>query len=378
MRKFIFISSHALFSYDGRDIYGTGSAIITYIENKNADYLWVKHPIFGGLPTKVLGRIGRKKFSYGLNVSNSRFLPVKSLQEMIITLGFILRYKKKIAIYIGIDPLNGLFGFIAKTMGRVEKLIFYTADYAVQRFDNPAINTLYHLIDRFVIVRSDEVWNVSTRITELRRKQNVPDTKNFFIPNTPPFHAIKRLPIKEIHTHELVTVTTSPKSTDFTVIFEAVRSLSKKYKDIRLKIIGLSNWRKDFETGIKKMGIGKNLVFLSAMSHDDLLRTMSTSAVGLALYTSAFPWTYYSDSMKARDYLVCGLPVIMTDISSTANDIKKYGSGYVVKLEKKALVDAIDRLFKNPSHYKTMREQAVRMAENYDIDKILQDRLRLT
>lgn len=375
-KRSILISSHTLFNKTGADIYGTGSSIADILKEKGIQYIYIKHPIYGGLPTKVDGFWENKEITYLSKSSNSTNLPIKSLQELIITLKIATEQKEKFDIFIGIDPLNALFGWLVKKLGKVEKLVFYTADYTPTRFENKIFNSIYHYIDRWVLKKADEVWNVSTRITELRKKQGVPDRKNYFIPNSPAFDKIKRLDADKINKHEIVFVTTSAQSTDFPVIFQAIKKLSKRYPDTKLRVIGLDNWEGQFEKEINKLGIKNNILFSGRMPHDELLKTFCRAALGLALYTNKFSWTYYSDSMKVRDYLACGLPVIMTDISSTAGDIKRANAGFVINLDSIKLFEAIDRLFDNKKNYLQLRNNAIELARKYDIRRILAERLK--
>ncbi len=375
IKKNIIISSHTLFDKKGNDIYGTGSSITNYLSDQKINHLYIKHPIYGGMPAQVDGLWENKKITYKNQVSNSTNLLLKSLQELIITLRIILKYQKKFDIFIGIDPLNAFFGWIAKKLRLVTRLIFYTADYTPTRFENKIFNFIYHAIDRFVIKKADEVWNVSTRITNLREKQGISENKNYFVPNSPAFHKIKRLKVEKINKHEMVFVTTSAKSTDFSVIFQAIKLLYEKYKDIKLRVIGLDDWERQFEKELRQLGIKDQIIFSGRMPHEELLKTFCRAAVGLALYTNKFSWTYYSDSMKARDYLACGLPVIMTDISSTAGDIKKADAGFVIKLDSNTLFKVIDRLFADGEYYSHKRNNAIKLAEKYDIYRILAERL---
>lgn len=377
MRKKVVVVVHALIASGGKAVYGTGSSLENFLEGKDVDYLLVKHPIFGAFPTQVSGRINNGSFFYNLKSSNSQFLPRKSLQELIITYKLIKQYFSRVDIYLGIDPLNALFGILIKKIHRIDKIIFYTADYAIRRFDNILLNLFYHFIDRRVIKKADEIWNVSTRIAALRIKQGVDRQRNFFVPNSPFFHKIKRLTADKINKHEMVLVSTSPKSTDFSLIFQTIKILTHKYPDIKLKIIGLANWQVTFSYEIDRLAINKNIIFYSRMSHKKLLNIFCRAAVGLALYTNQYSWTYFSDSMKTRDYLACGLPVIMTDISSTATDIRKSGAGLVIKLKKNDLAQAVDKLFSNKKFYWKLRTNAIYLAKKNDIGLILNSRLRL-
>lgn len=368
MTKTIFISVHSLFSQQGQDIYGTGSYLQKFLTERKENFCFLKHPIYGGMPTQIEGLDRGKIFCYKERFSNSRLLLIKSFQEFLITLKSSRR--KNISLFVGIDPLNALFGILLKKMGKAEKVIFYTADYTPTRYNNFFLNQIYHLIDRYAIRAVDEVWNVSSRITSLRKEQNVPDSRNFFVPNSPAFNSIKRKGMKDINRSELITVTTSSKNTDFPVIFRAMKKLSKKYPAVILTVIGLNNWQEEFSSLIKENGLQNRIVFKGSMSHEELLDNLCRAGIGLALYTNAFSWTFYSDSMKVRDFLACGLPVVMTNVSSTAQDIEQYRAGLVVKLNEENLFQTIDKLLKDDKIYISLRKNAVNLAKKYDAEKI--------
>src|SRR3989338_11033462 len=133
VKKNIIISSHTLFDKKGNDIYGTGSSITDYLSDKKINHLYIKHPIYGGISTQIDVFWENKKITFKDKSSNSTNLLLKSLQELIITLRIIFKQPKKFDIFIGIDPLNAFFGWIAKKLGKVQRLVFYTADYTPSR-----------------------------------------------------------------------------------------------------------------------------------------------------------------------------------------------------------------------------------------------------
>ena len=96
------------------------------------------------------------------------------------------------------------------------------------------MNRIYHFIDRFVSKNSDQVWNVSTRIASLRKKQGIPDKKNYFVPNSPPFNKDLIKDTKNINNHEIVTVGTTSSSINFELLIQVIRNLKPKYPDLLL------------------------------------------------------------------------------------------------------------------------------------------------
>lgn len=364
----VIISVHSFFTKEGKDIYGTGYAIADFLKERKIPYIFIKHPIYGGFPTKIENSsIVRKKV-------NNLPLPFRVFQEFKIT-DNVICHEQPIDLFIGIDPVNALYGIIAKKRGKVKRVIFYTADYAIKRFNNPLMNVFYHFVDNLAIKYADEVWNVSTRITELRKKQGTADSRNFFVPNSASFQKIKRLDYRQINKHELVLVSTISKSIDFYLIFNVIRNLEKKYKDINIKIIGPGEWKKEFGEYVEKLGINKHVKFFGSIERSNLLTIIKKSAIGLAIYNNKNSWTYFADSMKARDYLACGLPVIITNVLSTADDIKKGKAGFVVGYEEKELTRVLDNIFQNEKKYKTLRENAIKLAKKFDIDSLLSERI---
>ena len=47
--------------------------------------------------------------------------------------------------------------------------ILYTPHYSPKRFSNNIVNKIYHFIDKICVLNSDEVWNVSSRIHDVRK-----------------------------------------------------------------------------------------------------------------------------------------------------------------------------------------------------------------
>lgn len=366
----IIITTHSVFAPDGEPIHGTGSEIGTFLQKKQEPYFFIKHALYGDFPTLIDRFLAKKltRQSYGLK--NLPF-PLRVIQEQIINFYFVFKEKKKIELFIGIDPLNVFSGILAKKMNKVEKTVFYTADYAHQRFDNPFLNRIYHWFDRFAIKHADRVWNVSTRITKLREKQEVPKEKNFFVPNAPVFKKVKRLPFSKINQHDLVIVSHLTRSLNYPLIFKVIKKLSSKYKDIRLLIIGKGPYEGELKEIVDKIKMVDKILFLGRKSHGGVLKILSRSAIGIALYTKEQPWREFCDSLKIREYFACGLPVITTNIPSTADDVRKEQAGFVVKLREKELERTIDQLFSDKKLYLQMRKNGIRLARKYDFFKMI-------
>lgn len=363
------IVSHTRFNDKGEAVHGTASELAPLLEKKEKDYIYIQHSIFTGANTLIITYINGVKKSWKAGLTFLPF-PLRILQEQIITLNVLSRYKTKSSTFIGIDPLNAWLGIQLKRQKKVNKVVFYTADYAKNRYSNTLMNSIYHWFDKFSIKHADQVWNVSSRITAERRLQGVKNDKNFFVPNATIIPTNHKSSVS-FNKHTLVIVTHITKAIDFESLLAAIDSLKSRYKDIMLLIVGDGPYTSELKEKVNKMSLGKYVTITGPKSHAEVMEIISKSGVGLAIYTNDHPWTKYGDSMKAREYLVHGVPVIINDIPSTADDVKKAKAGIVITSSKK-IKDAIVYLFSNPKEYAIMRDNAFNLARESDFSRAVE------
>jgi glycosyltransferase involved in cell wall biosynthesis len=364
VNEFFLIVSHARFDDKGEPVHGTASELAPYLERKKKYYLYIQHSLFNGMATKILTFKNKKKYIKNLGLTFLPF-PLRIIQEYFITVRVILQLNKMNKyIYVGIDPLNAYLGIMLRNFGKVNKVIFYTADYADKRYENNFMNFIYHWFDKYSVKNADQIWNVSTRITDIRIKQGVPNNKNFFIPNTPAIKISRKIS-SNFKQHTLVIVTHITKATDFMSMIDAIKQLKVKYKDIKLLIVGDGDYREELIRIVESLQLNKNIIFTGSKTHEDVLKIIASAGIGLAIYTNQFPWTKYGDSMKAREYLAFGLPVIINDVTSTSDDIKKANAGIVITSNTK-IKNAIEKLFSNKKEYAIMRDNAFALAKETD------------
>ncbi len=366
----ILITTHAVFAEKGVPRHGTGTALGNYFKNQKADYVFMRHALYGEAKSQVEYFHKGKIITSNLGFSGL-LLPLRLIQDQLINFFFILKYRKKINLYIGIDPLNAFAGIVAKKLKIIDKVIFYTADYAHRRFANEFVNSFYHMLDRFVARNADQVWNVSSRILKERIQQGLDPKKLYLVPNTPEFSKTKRLPLTKINKHDLVIVSNITNAINYMLLIRAVKNLKEKYSDIRLIIIGSGNYQKFLEKEVARLKLKNTIVFKGSKSHEEVLYILSKCAIGVAIYTRNNPWTEFGDSLKVREYLACGLPVIMNNVAATTDDVKKYKAGIILDEKGGGFAKAVDELFSSQRKYAFYRKNAVKLAKKYDFTKVV-------
>lgn len=344
IKPYVVIATHAVKTKSG-DVYGPAHLVRDFCRRHRIFYRFITYPLQGNLGGKFL--------------------------EIFKTVFKLRKTKSKIDTFIGVDPLNALAGYILKKQHKVKTLIFYTADYSSKRFPNPFLNFLYHFLDGFLVKRADFVWNISSRITRQRRKMGLKDNKNIFIPPSPPFSAdrLRKVPNKP---RKLVMVANLTKALDMELIFEAVRILKKDIPDLKLVIVGDGPQREFLEKQAQNKGIFKQLEFLGYRSHVQTLDIISKCDIGLAIYSGKAPWTYFGDSMKAREYLAFGLPVIISHQPSTASEIKEEKAGIVIEPNTGELTAVLEEMLTQRHSYLNYRQGAIYLAQKYDNNRLLE------
>ena len=343
----ILLVSH-VYSTNSGYVYGPVDVIEDYLKNKKRKYKLVKYPLTSKIP-----------------------LVLKSIYEISNSIFVSLQFKPD--LFIGIDPLNALVGIILRKLHLIKKTIFYCVDYTPTRFNSKFVNSIYLWCDEVCAKYSDEVWNVSLRIVNLRHKQGIPEEKIKYVPNSPRFSDCVRLNTNKIVKNQIVMVTGLTHSPVFDLVLNSIKVVIKKIPKLKLLVIGTGPYHDKLVNKTQKMGLSNNVEFLGQLENKNLLKKVSESNLALAIYSYSkeYSWVYYGDSKKAREYLACGTPVIITDVVGTSVDVEKYKSGIVIRFNKNDLINAIEKLMLNNDFWRKSRKNAIKLGRDFDIDAIL-------
>lgn len=298
-------------------------------------------------------------------------------KDIILTLYFFIRFKTRFDIYIGVDPLNAMVGIVLRSFGLVKSVIFYTIDWMPQRFHNRILNAIYHAVDRFCVGRCDASWNISGRIVEVRKRQGLADSKNILVPVGIEFEKINLPANKKTSPKRLALLGALAPSKGVDLVIEAYPEIRNKCPDIELYIIGMTPINA-VEDGVvyqpyegRLLNLGDSVKLLGVKPHDEVFKILPEFGIGLALYKPyANNLSQWADPSRVKDYLACGLPVIITDVPEIAKDICKFDAGIVVEYKVKALVDAVSLLYSNAEKFIEMRKNAIKYMEGFRWDKI--------
>ena len=355
------------------EIYGPAQALENYLKQNSSKFLIIAHP----LPISSLNYSIHRTYVNGCLRRITRYRTFKSsevisyLQHFILTCYILFKVRKRIDVYVGIDNLNAFVGILLRTFGLVNKVIFYVIDYTPVRFENKFFNALYHALNVICAKYADYVWSVSKRIASLWKMLGIEDRKNIIVPIGIELREIKRIPKNNVRRNVLVFVSHLTKSKGVQLAIEAIEEIVKNFPQVVLEIIGIGPFERELKEMVKRKKLEKWVKFLGRMEHDELMQYLPTCGIALATYEpNPNSITYYADPTKPKEYLACGLPVIITKVPWIAKEIEKVPMGIAINYDKYELVSAITKLLSDESFYEKCRENAMEFTSKLDWNKI--------
>ena len=308
---------------------------------------------------------------------NTKHEGVNYILHILYNFYFIFSRKNKFDLFVGMDCLNAICGIILKRFKIVDKVIFYTVDYAKLRFKNKIVNSVYHFLDSICVKNSDFVWNVTKRICKVRIEQGLKEDKNFFVPNGVHINQVRPLPLEKIEKRSFVYVGHLQKDKGIHFILNSFPTIVENVPNARLIIIGDGPYRSELENIANNLGLKNHVVFLGAIDNKNVLKEIVKYGIGLAPYTKE-GCNFYCSPVKVKEYLAAGCPVIVTDVPEISLDVEKHKLGFVIK-EKQFQNEFIGfslKILRNYGLYKEYRDNAIKYASNYDWDIIFNESLK--
>jgi glycosyltransferase involved in cell wall biosynthesis len=350
------------------EVYGPVQALENYLKEKKADFLFITVPF----AYCSVERASAQRYIAGEKVGESggprnpivkKLYGVYYVRGAFFTLLQVMKRGRTKGVYVGIDNLNAFLGLLLKKAGFVDKVVYYVIDYTKKRFLLGMFNRLYHAIDRICVKHADYVWNISSRIAVVRESQGVPASKNLIVPVGVELEKIARCGDPDRNKHILVAVSHLTESKGVQLIIEVLAETKKVLPDMQIHIIGTGPYESALRELAKVKKVEQDVRFLGPMAHDELFRYLPRCGVALATYTeNPNNITYYADPTKPKEYLACGLPVIITRVPWIAELIEKTPMGIAINYDREDLKKAIVRLMTDDSFHNACRANALRYA----------------
>lgn len=358
-------------------VFATGPAqeLDEYLRNKVHTLMFIGHPFYYATDVKSFynvynhGESTEEKKARALKLPE----PILYIKDVIYTFFWITKLREHFNIYIGADPLNAFSGLLLKKIRRIDKVVLYTVDYVPERFTNSLLDFLYHWLDSYCVTHSDQVWNLSQRmLAEREKRSNLNNGKQKIVPIGVHFGRIERLSLEKIDRKCIVYVGHLRKMQGLELIITTLPKILEKVSDVKLIVIGTGELEGQLRDMCKELKVEEHVEFKGFIEdHKDVEKILIRCAVGLAPYEpNPNSFTWYADPSKPKQYMACGLPIIITRVPWIAEEIEKRTAGVVINYNNDEFSKAVIKLLTNDNYYEICRRNATEFASELDWDRI--------
>lgn len=374
--KKIIVTTHCL-------TYGPAQALRDFLyKEKMEEVFYISHPLneySKQVSFLELIEKGELKFRKQKKRKEKNFI-YKCFLDFWFTFKQVWNLREQFDLFVGSDNLNALSGIILKFFRRVNKVVYYTIDYYPKRFENKFLNWLYYRIDKFCVRYSDEVWNLSSSMTEAREKKMKIKYKDKqkVVPIGVWFKRVERKQFLDIKVNELVFVGQLVKELGVDLVIRSIPKIIKKIPNFKFLLIGGGEEYDNLQKLARELGVEEYITFTGwVKDRIELENLMLDSAIGIAPFNIEIldERVYNADPAKIKDYMLMGMPVILTNAPVSAKKIEKEECGILIDYDEDSLADAVVGLMKNKDKLMKYRENVIDYIKKYDWDNIFEKNL---
>jgi len=348
--------------------------------------LFIGHPLFYMKDRKGSGY---RKYKSGnlIEKSNIANLKIPSfiayIKDIILTFYWSFVLGKKWDLFIGSGNLNAFVGLWLRKFRKVKKVVFYSIDYAPDRFSNRLMRNLYLFLDAYCTKNCDCIWNLSDEMAVVREKRGLKRNKcalQLVVPVGIHLKRIKRKPSEEVNKNKIACMGGMERIFGIQLVIEAFSEAVKITPNLELIITGTGPYEPELKRLTVELSLNDKVTFTGFIKeHSRLEEIISECRIGVAAYMpDKTSYKTVTDVAKPKLYLACGLPVIITTVPPIAKIIREQKLGLVVEYEKGQLVKAMLSLLEDDKLYNEYRENVIKYSKTLDWDNIFEEALQVT
>jgi glycosyltransferase involved in cell wall biosynthesis len=292
------------------------------------------------------------------------------LKDFLATFYFVLKFRTKFHVYVGVDPLNSFVGLFFKRLGFAKLTVFYVIDYVPVRFKNIVLNSIYHSIDRICVRYADYIWNLTSAMASARERRGIrkDKTKQIIVPTGTHFEKTRHLVAEHLDGFNIVFLSHLRKGQGIELVLEALPEVVNEIPSVKLIVIGTGPLEQYFKEEVTKRKLEHNVIFLGYIEdHSEIEKIVSKCKVGIAPYVpDSESFTWYADPGKPKVYVSCGVPVIITKVPEVAFEISKRDAGIAINYDAHELSETIIKILCDDNLYQIYRANAMKFASEME------------
>lgn len=303
--------------------------------------------------------------------------PVKYILDAIIVFCYVLANclaaKNNSKIVIAIDPLTCIPLILLKRITSF-KLIYYAVDFNRERFGNSVLQSLYEKADELSSRNCDQCWVVSRSMKEYK-KTNF-GVEALHISNSSPFDASIYKKGKKFKTGNKIGWSGSFLSDkQFVIFFKLIAKIQKLRPDLEFHIAPTGK-HELFKKYGAKYKIDK-MIILYLSSRKEWQEYAAKLDIGLAIYDPDFGMTKFLEPLKSWDYLLCGMPFIVSSEPTLQESVESSGVAYVLGPRNAVNNESTLTDFLHKSNIAKLQSRCIDLARKFDMKKQIENSFKM-
>jgi glycosyltransferase involved in cell wall biosynthesis len=138
-----------------------------------------------------------------------------------------------------------------------------------------------------------------------------------------------------------------------------------KCPNVKVWIIGSGPYERTLRESIEQESLSSYFKFYGYTNHCLTYQLLPICGVGLAPYVNEDKGTFrFCDPLKVKDYLACGLPIIITKVPACAYEIEEKRLGIAINYDSTELSDAAIKLLTDDKFYQVCKNNVINISTN--------------
>ncbi len=358
-RTKIFVAGHV------SEVYGPVQALRNWIGARGFEAAFLTHPFpYTALEGSRLEMLAGGAVSTRTLARRSSVAPWQFLRNLCAD--FIQGWRfGRCDVYLGVGNLNVLAGLALRALGRCRKVGYYVIDHTPARFPNPVLNAVYGWVDRRACRGADFLWCLSPRIARAKVERGARPEACIDCPVGVELGEVVPAPPQRRRRRTLVVMSHLTREKGIQLVLESFVRIRERHPRCDLEIIGVGPYEAELRARARELRLGPAVRFLGLMDHSRLFRHLPTCGIALATYTEdEDAIARYADPTKPKEYLACGLPLVITKVPWTWERVAdtRRPMGIAIRYDVDELVAALDRLLSDRTFYDRCRRNALAWA----------------
>jgi len=298
-------------------------------------------------------------------------------------LDFVIPVRLPIAdVWFGFNNLAALRGLQQKRKHKINKVVYWAVDFVPKRFGDSAATKVYDKVDKKVCSEVDLWVDLSeaarsgrAKYHRLAKKDQAPSTvapMGAWFDETPKVNAKSWAKQKVVYLGHLVD------RQGVRTLVEAIGIVHGKNKKVNTEIVGGGPLLNELKSQTREQGLAKVIKFHGFVKdHKEVDAILANGTVATAPYVvDKESFTQFADPGKLKAYLGAGLPIVMTPVPPNTSELGEAGAAIITDDSAQSFAAGLEKLLDSQEAWQASHEAALKLAQEFDWNKIMQRTLK--